>query len=143
VLFMAPFLLAAALGLDSNQSNTAYTGVNPIRIASCSLDPVFSYQSDGDGDVISTNQIGTDLDVNFTNIAEKPISSVTFAIGNGGGSTNRVVDAGTFSPGVTITHALPLSYLDSGTATCSVNSVAFSDGSTWMQPAVGADSGKN
>jgi hypothetical protein len=51
-----------------------------------------------------------------------------------GRTTSRIVDKGTFSSGVAIDHNFitPQFQDDLGNVTCSVQAVAFTDGSTWQ-----------
>jgi hypothetical protein len=58
---------------------------------------------------------------------------VTFDVSDGR-TTSRIVDKGTFSSGVAIDHNFitPQFQDDLSNVTCSVQAVAFTDGSTWQ-----------
>jgi hypothetical protein len=114
--------LVAAL---TAQQNTAYASTSPIQVAAC------------DASVASTTAAGfpgisvpaaSSVSIAFVNQNQKTVKSVTFNV-NGA----SVVDAGTFSPGVTIKHEfVSPQLLGDSDATCSVQSVAFADGSVWQ-----------
>ncbi|MGB6985850.1 MAG: hypothetical protein WBD74_07780 [Candidatus Aquilonibacter sp.] len=104
----------------------ALTVANPINIATCAVDPVVVQSG---GDVTTSETIATQIHIAFANTGNKPISSVAFAVSQDG-KTSTILDRGTFSPGVAISHYW------SGDRTlqdvsCSVNSVLFADGTAW------------
>ncbi|HTV93979.1 MAG TPA: hypothetical protein VMG98_14825, partial [Verrucomicrobiae bacterium] len=131
MLFVTPFILAAALSGDPSQSNVSYRSTSPVHVATCSLDPVLWFQQSGDTSIISASQLATNLDITYADMEQKPISSVTFAVSDGGTAMKHVVDTGTFLPGVEIAHVFNWPYIESGHVTCKVSSVSYSDGSEW------------
>jgi hypothetical protein len=112
-------ITAAALTL-------ALTMTNPIDIATCAVDPVVTQTS---GDVNYQETIGTQIHIAFINAGSKPISSVAFAVDEDG-TTSTIVDQGTFSPGITISHYWR-GDRSLQAVSCSVNSVLFADGTSW------------
>jgi hypothetical protein len=125
----ASLLLSAALAGSPAQPQTeAYTGLDPIQIAACAITtPVDVPAVFG----IDTPNAGS-VSISFVNQNSKPVSSVAFNVTNGR-TTSRIVDAGTFSDGAVISHrfSAPAFTNALGDVTCSVQSVAFADGSTW------------
>lgn len=125
-MFIAPLALIAAL--NGAPAATAYTNPQPIQVASCALDPQVAQRGFG------TVDIPTDagLTISFVNRDPKTVQSVTFDV-NDGGTTSQVVDKGTFSNGVQINQSLVTPQLIGASGvTCSVQAVAFSDGSVWQ-----------
>jgi hypothetical protein len=121
-MFIAPLAFIATLTAGSK--DIAYTSTSPIQVASCSV-------ATGSGPAnfpgIAT-AYGELLAISFVNHNTKTVKSVTFSV-NGA----PIVDAGTFSTGVTISHQfVPPQLLAAGKVTCNVQSVAFADGSTWQ-----------
>lgn len=116
-------LLAAALN-----GQTAYTSQNPINVASCSVQPVTA-------PVPFSNGIPTSgsLSISFQNQNEEPVTSVAFNVSDGS-TTQKIVETGTFSKGVTIekNEDAPAFIADYGAVNCTVASVAFADGSVWQ-----------
>jgi hypothetical protein len=128
-MFIAALALSAAVATAPTQ--TAYSGVEPIRVASCSLEPkaaslTLPYGPFG----IPT---GSSMAISFVNEAPATVASVTFDVSDGR-TTSQIVDQGTFSSGVTIDHRFttPQFQNDVNEVTCSVKSVAFTDGSLWQ-----------
>ena len=140
MLFVTPFVLAAALSAESSQSNVGYRSTSPVHVATCSLDPVLWYQQIGDSSINAAGQVATNLNITYADAQKKAISSVTFAVSDGGTAMKKIVDTGTFSPGVEIAHVFDWPYIESGRVTCKVSAVSYSDGSTWTSPAETADS---
>lgn len=145
--FITPLVLAAALSDDSNQSNVSYSSTSPLRVATCAVEPISTNYLGGGGDsgtfLPETRVNGENLYIKFSNSTNKQISMVNFAVTDGANQAVSVVDSGTFSPGVTITHLLK--YMPDATIVqpygspaddpiCTVSSVLFSDGSTWSGP---------
>lgn len=98
------------------------TSAPPVEIAKCDVwSPVPQDQGDG----APTPSGAFTLHVRFSNSAQQPISRVTFTLNDG----TTVSDVGTFSPGVTIDHALALK--ETQAESCSVTAVQFADGGTW------------
>jgi hypothetical protein len=102
----------------------------PVTVASC------DYNSFGGNAALSISETEpvrtSSLRISFANQAPIAATNVVFAVGYDGRS-QLVEDAGTFSHGAQITHDfVPSENLRyNGAATCSVQSVTFSDGSTW------------
>jgi hypothetical protein len=111
---LIPLLLGSLVGLAS---------APPVTLARCEVSAPSTVYSGGD--VPPTTVGGYALRVRFSDIAAEPISRVTFTLGDGA----SVSDVGTFSPGVTIDHSLPLASTEA--ATCSVSAVTFADGTAW------------
>jgi hypothetical protein len=74
------------------------------------------------------------LHIAYVNRSPVPVSRVVFSI-NYRGDVEHVVDAGTFSPGVTIDHTFGqftgLAFLGDRPNSCRVAAVRFADGSAW------------
>jgi hypothetical protein len=125
---LASLALAAALAAPQTVAQTtAYTSNSPIQVASCdvSTSPATAGIAGFSNIQVPT---GTSFSISFVNHAPVVAKSITFDV-NG----TPVVDAGTFSSGVTINHQ----FVDPGLvgqsdATCSVQSIAFADGSVWQ-----------
>lgn len=131
-MFPIALLLAAALG-DANNAAPAYVGANPVVVAACSVEPEVSYYDPGIvAGRYAAKTIGERLNITFTNTANAPISSVTFAVRDGN-HTQYITDAGTFSSGVTIDHSFKSQILDKDHVSCSGTSVTFANGSMWSQ----------
>jgi hypothetical protein len=82
------------------------------------------------------------LSISYVNTSNKTADRIVFGV-NYRGDYERVVDAGTFSPNVTIDHTFAdvfsgYAYIGSKPNACTVRVVRFSDGSTWRAPGVGA-----
>jgi hypothetical protein len=82
------------------------------------------------------------LRIAFINRGPQVASRVAFLV-NYRGDVQHVIDAGTFSPNVTIDHTFAdvfsgYAYIGSKPNACTVRVVRFSDGSTWRAPGVGA-----
>jgi hypothetical protein len=120
----APLLLASTLA-SGQPATEAYTGIEPVQVASCSVAPQLPSSYFG----VEIPGVST-LNISFVNRAPKTISKVEFAVSDGA-ETLPVVDAGTFSQGATIDHDFTASALI-GNVSCAVRSVAFADGSTWQ-----------
>jgi hypothetical protein len=104
----------------------ALTMTNPITIATCAVDPVVVQTS---GDTTMQEIIGTQIHITFVNSGSKPIASVAFAVDEDG-TTSTILDRGTFSPGIEISHYWRGDRTLQNVS-CSVNSVLFGDGSSW------------
>ncbi|MGD0967663.1 MAG: hypothetical protein ABR949_05185 [Candidatus Aquilonibacter sp.] len=130
-MFIAALALSAAVAATPVQY--AYTGNSPVTVASCALEPAapaFSLPYYGGG---SAPGGAASTAISFENEAPATVSSVTFDVSDGR-TTSRIVDKGTFSSGVAIDHNFitPQFQDDLGNVTCSVQAVAFTDGSTWQ-----------
>jgi hypothetical protein len=128
-MFIASLALSAAIAAAPTQ--TAYTGNAPIRVASCALEAAVPGFYLPYGPFASPT--GASTTISFINQAPATVASVTFAVSDGR-TTDQIVDKGTFSSGVTIDHQFitPQFQDDLTDVTCSVNSVAFTDGSIWQ-----------
>ncbi|HEX8806966.1 MAG TPA: hypothetical protein VF741_08450 [Candidatus Aquilonibacter sp.] len=104
----------------------ALTMTNPINIATCAVDPVVVQTS---GDVTRQEIIGTQIHITFVNRGSKAISSVAFAVDEDG-TTNTILDRGTFSPGIAVSHYWRGDRTLQNVS-CSVNEVLFADGTSW------------
>jgi hypothetical protein len=104
----------------------ALTVANPVNIATCTVDPVVMQTS---GDASTQEIIGKQIHISFVNTGNEPISSVAFAV-NQDGKTSTILDRGTFSPGVAISHYWR-GDREADDVSCSVNAVLFADGSSW------------
>jgi hypothetical protein len=128
-MLIASLLLFAAVATAPPQ--TAYTGIEPVRVASCTLDvadPSIAFPFG------ATLPLGTSSTaISFVNEEQRPIASVVFAVSNER-TTSRIVDKGTFSKGVEIDHTFTTPEFGdlSGPLRCTVQSVAFADGTTWQ-----------
>jgi hypothetical protein len=116
MMIMLPFVLALAMS-------------NPVSIAACSLDAETVPESSGDSPTQET--IGTLLSIRFANDSDKPISAVTFVVDDNG-RPFTILDKGTFSPGVAISHFWNEGMIDFGDVSCSVTSVEYADGTSWV-----------
>jgi hypothetical protein len=111
-------------------ASPAAAAVPPVSVVSCDYG---SLQGTGGMLVPATAPFQTsNLRISFKNQAPIAATDVVFAVGYDG-RTQIVEDAGTFSQGTQITQDfMPLANLHyNGSAACSVQSVTFSDGSTW------------
>lgn len=117
------------LSLSTTQS--AYTGIEPVRVASCSVTPASPALSLPFGTTEAPQVAQTAI--SFVNQAQGAIAAVTFNVSDGR-TTSQIVDKGTFSSGVAIDHSFitPEFGNDLSDLSCSVQSVAFTDGSTWQ-----------
>ena len=68
--------------------------------------------------------------VAFTNEASLPITNVVFDVEAGGKVVDRIKDAGSFPQGQTVKHSFP-NFTTNYNTNLAVESVTFSDGSTW------------
>jgi hypothetical protein len=103
---------------------------NPVQVSTCSVQSDVATTSSGDYPTYET--IGTILHIRFVNTGPAPVSSVAFNVSEGD-KTWTIVDRGTFSPGVQISHTFQ-GELYGDNASCKVASVLFADGSAWMEP---------
>jgi hypothetical protein len=103
---------------------------NPVQISTCSVDTEVASTSSGDSPTYET--IGTILHIRFVNNGPTPVSSVAFNVSEDG-KASTIVDRGTFSPGVEISHTFR-GEMYGYEASCKVASVQFADGSAWMEP---------
>jgi hypothetical protein len=95
----------------------------PVNVASCDITPPNTYQSTPDSAVVTARNYR--VRVKFLDVTYRTLKQVVFHLDNG----STFVDAGTFSPGVTIDHTFRLA---SNASTCSVASATFADGESWQ-----------
>jgi hypothetical protein len=128
-MFIASLALAAAFTTAPTQS--AYTGIEPVRVASCSVTPAAPTISLPFG-MAEAPQVAQTA-ISFVNLAPRAIAAVTFDVSDGR-TTSQIVDRGTFSSGVAIDHSFTTPEFggDLSGVSCSVASVAFTDGSIWQ-----------
>jgi hypothetical protein len=119
--------LTGALTLAAG--SPAAAAAPPVSIVACDYS---SFQGSGSLFPETAPFQTSNLQIAFVNQAPLAATDVQFAVGYDG-RTQNVEDAGTFSHGTQITqNFMPSANLRyNGTATCSVQSVTFSDGSTW------------
>jgi hypothetical protein len=119
---ISSLLLAAALN-----GQTAYTSQNPINVAACNVEPTNAVSPFGQ----SIPSFGT-LTISFQNTNDQAVKSVAFKVSDGA-MTQNIVEDGTFSTNVTIDKSIesPAFASDNGAVNCSVQAVAFADGSVW------------
>ncbi|HWT04680.1 MAG TPA: hypothetical protein VN224_02895 [Xanthomonadales bacterium] len=120
--------MAGALTLAAG--SPAAAAVPPVSVVSCDYS---SLQGSGGLLIPATAPFQTsNVRITFVNQAPLAATDVVFAVGYDG-RTQIVEDKGTFSPGTQITQdVMPSANLRyNGSATCSVQAVTFSDGSTW------------
>lgn len=129
----AALTLFLAAGPLAAQAQTA-----PIAITNCSVIQYQPYAARPFWYPWPVRQFGsvyTDgLDISYVNETQKVINRVAFVV-NYRGDVQRIVDVGTFSPGITIDHGFGqftgLAYLGSSPNACRVAAVRFSDGTAW------------
>lgn len=152
----ARIVVAAVMAGSMNLAGAAIATADvapPIKIQSCS---VLQYQSPRPafrsrywydygfaGPLVPYGSPFTDgITISFINTSSGVADRVVFGV-NYRGDFERVIDAGTFSPNVTIDHAFAdvfsgYAYLGPKPNSCSVRVVRFKDGSVWRAPGVGA-----
>jgi hypothetical protein len=101
-------------------SVTSFVNVAPINVASCRILRPVRVSEANDSWIDTIRRYA--LHVRFSDIASEPISKVIFRLDDG----TTVGDVGTFSPGVSIDHILPLK--DMNAKSCAVDSVPLADG---------------
>jgi hypothetical protein len=124
-------IAGAAGALTLAAGSPAAAAVPPVSVVSCDYS---SLQGTGGMLIPATAPFRTsNLRITFVNNAALAATDVRFAVGYDG-RTQIVEDAGTFSSGTPITQEfVPSANLwYNGPAACSVQSVKFSDGSTWQ-----------
>ena len=122
------FLISGIAAATGAMALFASPAAAPINITSCNVSSTPSQVIPETARVWSDNLL-----ITFVNQAPVPATDVRFAVSYKG-QTQVLDDAGTFSTGTPITQNLspsPEPQYD-GAATCSVQSVTFSDGSTWQ-----------
>ena len=103
----------------------------PVSVVACDYS---TFASEGGQLIPDTAPFRTsNLRITFVNQAPKTATDVRFAV-RYADRTQIIEDAGTFSSGTPITQDFTPSTNDpyAGSAQCSVESVTFSDGSTWQ-----------
>ena len=128
-MFIVPLALSAAFSMAPTQS--AYTGIEPVRVASCALEPATPAIDLAYSPAVASGAASTVI--SFVNEAPATIASVTFDVSDGR-TTSQIVDKGTFSSGVAIDHSFITPEFGNALSglNCSVKSVAFTDGSLWQ-----------
>ena len=124
-MFIPTLFLASAL--EATPPAVGYASMQPVRISSCALrsDPTTLTN------LFAVRYSGADsVEISFTNEDVKPITSVAIDVSDGS-LTRRVEDHGTFSSGVQIDHRFAAHEFALGDVTCSVQSVAYADGTSW------------
>jgi hypothetical protein len=109
---LAPLILSSLVGLSS---------IPPVRLAACEVSTPTTILSDS----APTTVGGYSVRVHFSDSTSDPVSRVTFTLDDG----TKVIDIGTFSPGVIVDHVFRLAGSDA--TTCAVTSVTFADGDIW------------
>lgn len=120
--FGIPVLVAA---LSPSPTDTAAFALHsPVRVAACEVSaPPADLNIGTDGAPAAPG--GSALRVRFSNEGTQPIKRVVFALNDG----STIVDAGTFTPGVTIDHEFNIAGDEANS--CSVASVTYADGTQW------------
>ncbi|MGC2130112.1 MAG: hypothetical protein WA629_08450 [Candidatus Aquilonibacter sp.] len=128
-MFIVPLALSAAFSMAPTQS--AYTGIEPVRVASCALEPAAPAIDLPYSPAVASGAASTVI--SFVNEAPATVASVTFDVSDGR-TTSQIVDKGTFSSGVAIDHRFITPEFGNNLSglSCSVKSVAFTDGSLWQ-----------
>jgi hypothetical protein len=129
-------VIAAATALSMPQ--TGMTAGAPVAVSACSI------MDTGNG--IVDAEVGPPISyrslfISFRNTQDENVTRVTFDVVNDGVRAT-VKDQGGFSKGALIEHRFDDfagTYGRSNSATCTVHSVTFADGSTWT-PAGGRES---
>ena len=108
-----------------------------IAYSASSKNQFFYLQS---GPPSQSNRNYTDgLKISYVNTSNKVASRVGFRV-TYGGQSERIIDAGTFSPGAVITHTFGefsgKPYLGSQPSDCRPIGVRFQDGSIWRASSV-------
>jgi hypothetical protein len=87
------------------------------------------------------SHMGGGTTIVYVNLGKKTAASVTFAVGYRNAEHNylrRVTDVGSFAPGATIDHTLPLyndvTYAGAQTSSCMPIQVKWAGGTLWIAP---------
>lgn len=145
---------AALLGLVlGGEFPAGAQNAGPVKIQKCSVlqyqppQPAFRryywYDYGYAGPLVPQGSPYTDgLAISYVNTSDKVADRIVFGV-NYRGDFERVVDAGTFSPNVTIDHTFAdvfsgYAYIGSKPNSCVVRVVRFKDGSTWRAPGLGS-----
>ncbi len=126
-------IIAAALVMASTVSAFAGTpspSEAPIAIGNCTLTEVPSSSVEGGFQGLGS----ADLAIGFVNRAAVTATGVRFVV-RIGGTSQTFEDSGSFAAGTQIEHVFtPLSSAAGfGDASCAVDAVTFSDGTSWRQ----------
>jgi hypothetical protein len=124
--------VAALIGLGAVTATVgpALAASTPVVIKSCTIvkPKPFSHNANG-------------TKIVYVILGHRTASSITFAVGYRNATMHylrRVTDAGSFSPGVTIDHTLPLyndvTYAGAPTSSCLPIEVKWAGGTIWMAP---------
>jgi hypothetical protein len=117
-------VLLTALSTQSSTVTAALSLRSPVLVAGCE---VFTTPADlfiGSDGIPAETEV-TMLHVRFSNEGTHLIKRVVFALNDG----STIVDAGTFTPRVTIDHTFDIA--EDEASSCSVASVTYADGTQW------------
>jgi hypothetical protein len=114
----------------SAQSNVSYTD-DPIQIVRYAVHPEFATGlSGGDSSAYVSDANPVIITISFVNTGKVPVTSVRFVV-HAGNAAETIVDKGTFSSRVNITHNFAAgSELDDMSA-IEIEGVTLADGSSW------------
>lgn len=148
-LFAPASFSAALLCLALGTEPAGAQGAAPVRVKSCTVNQYmptqpalrryYWYDYGFAGPSVPYGSPYTDgISISFVNTSARTADRVVFGV-NYRGDFQRVIDAGTFSPGVTINHTFAdvfsgYAYIGSKPNSCVVRVVRFKDGSTWRAP---------
>jgi hypothetical protein len=130
ITFGRSMVATLALIAAATVSMTSAQAAAPILIKSCTVakPKPMSHMAGG------TNIV-------YVNLGHKTASSVTFAVGYRNAASHyirRVTDVGSFAPGATINHTLPLyndvTYAGAQTSSCIPLEVKWAGGTLWVAP---------
>jgi hypothetical protein len=87
------------------------------------------------------SHMGGGTNIVYVNLGKRTAASITFAVGYRNASMHylrRVTDVGSFAPGATINHTLPLyndvTYAGAQTSSCVPIEVKWAGGTVWIAP---------
>lgn len=131
-----PFFLTLALVVGSAMVPAQALAVRAIpqpkvvAVSSCGLDT--NAQQAPEEALSAPPPLVDGIDVRFTNVSDKPISNIVFAL-TYNGQERLYTDAGVFSPGAAIAHVLysPQEAYSAPAQGCQVVGVTFADGTQW------------
>jgi hypothetical protein len=129
----AAAVVIAAASARADAQVVGFGGASPVSITAFSIVDSSQIIAWNAYDFTPPSRFVTgDVTLTFVNTSDKSATCVKFVVDNGRHS-QRIVDKGTFSPGVAIEHDFVLrGERDSAShATSKVDEVDFADGSTW------------
>jgi hypothetical protein len=127
--------VAAPLCARAQQSPISVRGCTILSYSASSPNQLFYIQS---GPPSQSNRTYSDgLKLSYVNTSAKVASRVAFSV-RYGGQTERVIDTGTISPGVTITKTFGdqfsgRAYLGATPEICRAVAVRYADGTVWRE----------